>query len=196
MASKNIAELLEGNKIFQNSNKDFKDLLKGQNPSFVIVACSDSRVTPSILLNSKLGEIFEIRTAGNTIGDIETGSIEYAVEHLGTKNIMILAHTNCGAVREAQKLFDIKIRKEIESKKEQTSLEKLALGIYQNISRDSSNREDDTKAAIDNAFVQKEELKKSEIIKRHLENGSLKLYIGLYDMASGNIEIINEEGKP
>jgi carbonic anhydrase len=64
-----------------------------------VVTCSDSRVAPEILFDQGIGDLFVIRNAGNLISDIDMGSIEYAVEHLHTKLIVVLGHTECGAIK-------------------------------------------------------------------------------------------------
>jgi carbonic anhydrase len=64
----------------------------------VIVGCSDSRIPPEILFDQGIGDIFVIRDAGNIVDDVALGSIEYAVDHLGTKLVVILGHSKCGAV--------------------------------------------------------------------------------------------------
>src|SRR5678810_494388 len=76
-----------------------RELKKGQNPFVVVVSCSDSRLPPELIFDQGLGDVFSIRTAGNVIGDYELGSIEYAVEHLHCKLIVVLGHENCGAVQ-------------------------------------------------------------------------------------------------
>lgn len=76
-------------------------LTRGQHPSAVIITCSDSRVPPELIFNATLGELFVIRTAGEVVADIELGSVEYAVDHLDTKLIVVLGHTSCGAVSAA-----------------------------------------------------------------------------------------------
>ncbi len=75
-----------------------RELKKGQHPFCVIVSCSDSRVPPELIFDQGLGDVFSIRTAGNIIGDYELGSIEYAVEHLSCKLIVVLGHEDCGAI--------------------------------------------------------------------------------------------------
>ena len=70
----------------------------GQHPYAVIITCSDSRVPAEHIFNAGIGELFVIRTAGNVIGDFELGSVEYGAEHLGAKLVVVLGHTNCGAV--------------------------------------------------------------------------------------------------
>jgi carbonic anhydrase len=75
------------------------ELKKGQNPFAVVISCSDSRLPPELIFDQGLGDIFSIRTAGNVIGDYELGSIEYAIEHLHCKLIIVLGHENCGAIQ-------------------------------------------------------------------------------------------------
>lgn len=75
----------------------------GQKPYAVIVACSDSRVIPEYIFSTGIGELFVVRVAGNVIDKHQLGSIEYAVEHLGCKLVMVLGHTHCGAVGAAVK---------------------------------------------------------------------------------------------
>ena len=70
----------------------------GQKPYAVIVSCSDSRVIPEYIFSAGLGELFVVRVAGNVIDNHQLGSIEYAVEHLGCKLVVVLGHTQCGAV--------------------------------------------------------------------------------------------------
>ena len=89
---------------------DFKPLAAGQNPVACIVACADSRVTPEILFDLGIGELFVVRVAGNYVdgaGPTVKGSIEYAVAELGVSLIMILGHSQCGAIKAAiQHLHD------------------------------------------------------------------------------------------
>ncbi len=75
-----------------------RELKSGQHPFAVVVCCSDSRVSPEILFDQGLGDIFVVRTAGNIIGDYELGSIEYAVEHLHASLVVVMGHENCGAI--------------------------------------------------------------------------------------------------
>jgi carbonic anhydrase len=77
------------------------DLAKDQKPFAVIVSCSDSRVPPELVFDVSLGDIFVIRTAGEVADNVVVGSIEYAIEHLGTRLIVVLGHQRCGAVSAA-----------------------------------------------------------------------------------------------
>lgn len=74
---------------------------EGQFPIAVVVSCSDSRVPPEIVFDQGLGDLFVVRTAGEVVDAIALGSVEYAIEHLGVKLIVVLGHEDCGAVRAA-----------------------------------------------------------------------------------------------
>ncbi|WP_304199569.1 carbonic anhydrase [Flavobacterium alvei] len=76
-----------------------RELKKGQHPFAIVVSCSDSRVPAELVFDQGLGDIFSIRTAGNVMGDYELGSIEYAVEHLDCKLIVVMGHKDCGAIK-------------------------------------------------------------------------------------------------
>jgi carbonic anhydrase len=76
-------------------------LAKDQKPFAVIVSCSDSRVPPELVFDVSLGDIFVVRTAGEVVDAVALGSIEYAIEHLGTRLIVVLGHQRCGAVSAA-----------------------------------------------------------------------------------------------
>jgi len=105
-ASQAWQKLLAGNRRFSSgkmlhprlSKARRADLVKTQKPFAVVLSCSDSRVPPEILFDQGLGDLFVIRSAGNVIDDVAIGSIEYAVEHLGVKLILVLGHEKCGAV--------------------------------------------------------------------------------------------------
>lgn len=106
-ADEALALLKEGNKRFctnqmLHQHQDLatvKDLTEGQHPFAIVISCSDSRVTPEIIFDQGLGDVFSIRTAGNVMADYEEGSIEYAADHLGTKLVVVLGHTHCGAIK-------------------------------------------------------------------------------------------------
>lgn len=74
----------------------------GQKPYAVIVSCSDSRVIPECIFSAGIGDLFVIRVAGNVIDKYQLGSIEYAAEHLCCKLVVVLGHTQCGAVGAAK----------------------------------------------------------------------------------------------
>ena len=100
--------LAQGNKRFvsgqsrpHNWLEKRKELAKGQQPKVAVLSCSDSRVPPEILFDQGLGDLFVVRSAGNSADAIGLGSLEYAVEHLGSTVIVVLGHQSCGAVKAA-----------------------------------------------------------------------------------------------
>jgi carbonic anhydrase len=168
-----IEKLIAGNKRFLEEktihpHQNKKSVLENQNeqhPFAVIVTCSDSRVAPEILFDQGIGDLFVIRNAGNLISDIDMGSIEYAVEHLDVKLIVVLGHTECGAIKAyvSDKNNDYKkhhnhiddivetIANEQEEKQEekQHSKEKNILGCI------NANIEHSTKAIENNPIIKK-----------------------------------------
>ncbi len=102
------AKLEAGNKRFvsgkahpHNYAEQRQGLVKGQQPEVAVLSCSDSRVPPEILFDQGLGELFVVRAAGNSADALGIGSLEYAVEHLGSTVIVVLGHQSCGAVKAA-----------------------------------------------------------------------------------------------
>jgi carbonic anhydrase len=114
-----LPQLLEGNKRFMNGElahprrkpEDFVPLAEGQAPLTAIVCCADSRVAPELIFDQGVGDLFVIRVAGNVItgaGASVKGSIEYAVAELDVRLIVVLGHSQCGAVKAAIKHIDVK----------------------------------------------------------------------------------------
>lgn len=99
-----LIRLKKGNKEYI-SHSDAKRRLetaeKGQHPYAIVVCCSDSRVIPEQIFDADNGDLFVIRVAGNVLDNHQMGSIEYAADHLDCKNIIVLGHTGCGAVKAA-----------------------------------------------------------------------------------------------
>jgi len=104
-----LARLKAGNERFANSKISAgkpvaarrAETAKEQHPFAIVVACADSRSAPEIIFDQTIGDLFVIRTAGNLVDDYALGSIEYAVDHLGTRLIVVLGHERCGAVTAA-----------------------------------------------------------------------------------------------
>ena len=76
-------------------------LTHGQQPFAVILGCADSRIPPEIIFDQGLGDLFVVRTAGQVVDTVVLGSLEYAVEHLAVRLLLILGHQDCGAVKAA-----------------------------------------------------------------------------------------------
>lgn len=102
-----LQRLKEGNKSYINCKTGAGDISpekrlhtyqNGQHPYAVIVSCADSRVIPEGIFSAGIGDLFVIRVAGNVVDNYPLGSVEYAVEHLNCKLVVVLGHTGCGAV--------------------------------------------------------------------------------------------------
>ena len=109
-AEEALTRLKDGNAKFLNATTPIADVSpqirektaqEGQFPYAVIVTCSDSRVIPEDIFSAGIGELFVIRVAGFVVNKTQLGSIEYAVDHLGSPLVVVLGHTQCGAIAAA-----------------------------------------------------------------------------------------------
>jgi carbonic anhydrase len=113
-ADEALKRLLEGNDRFVKGRDAHPhlgsarraDLLRDQEPFATIVGCSDSRVPPEIIFDQGLGDLFDVRVAGNVIDEDVLASVEYATLHLRTPLVLVLGHESCGAVSATLELFD------------------------------------------------------------------------------------------
>lgn len=153
-ATEALEKLKEGNLRYLDATSnpgDISSLIRkktceeGQYPYAVVITCSDSRVIPESIFSAGIGELFVIRVAGNVMDNHQLGSIEYAVDHLGSKLVVVLGHTHCGAVGAAMgsdpsgyvKFITDEIRKAIGDEKDE--LRASCLNVEQSVSviRDS-----------------------------------------------------------
>jgi len=185
-------ELLEeGNKRFVNNLKVNRNLLQqanetsdGQHPFAAILSCIDSRTSAELIFDQGLGDVFSIRIAGNIINEDILGSMEFACKVAGSKIIVVLGHTKCGAVKGACDHVEMgnltslltKIRPAVED--ESTTVE----------NRSSSNGEFVEKvAAINVKRTVKSITERSPILKEMLEKGEIGLIGGIHDIATGEV---------
>jgi carbonic anhydrase len=113
-ADEALKRLLEGNGRFVDGHSQHPhegsarrgDLLAEQEPFATIVGCSDSRVPPEIIFDQGLGDLFDVRVAGNVIDEGVLASVEYATLHLHTPLVLLVGHESCGAVTAALEAFD------------------------------------------------------------------------------------------
>ena len=112
-----LRKLLEGNQRFvkgeatgpRRTPEDFRPLAAGQRPGAIILGCADSRVPPELIFDQGVGDLFIVRVAGNVVGGggaLVKGSIEYGVAELGVPLVMVLGHSECGAIKAAIKHMD------------------------------------------------------------------------------------------
>ena len=151
-----------------------------QSPFAVIVGCSDSRVSPEIVFDQGIGDLFIVRVAGNVIGNLELDSIDYAALDLGAVCVIILGHQNCGAVNAVIEGHT----KNIES------VAKLIEPAVQEAKRTA--QADLLSAAIkENAHRMKQFLLDAKVIKKLSQQKKISVHAAYYDLDSGVVEWID-----
>lgn len=191
MSQNILNELLEGNNRFANEANEFPRLdknrrlegLNGQSPKAIIIGCADSRVPPELIFDQGLGDLFVLRVAGNIVDEAIIGSVEYAVAHLETPLLMVLSHTNCGAVGAAISTSVEEAPGSIGSLVEaiQPAVEKVRgmEGDFQ----DNATKE--------NARLVAESLKsEGTIIKNAFEGKKLEIVSAYYDLETGLVTVL------
>lgn len=171
-------------------------LVNGQKPHSILLSCSDSRVPPEVLFDQGLGDIFVVRVAGNILDDATAASIEYAVEHLGTRLIVVMGHDSCGAVKAA-------LNSACDAHAPSPDLDHLITTLHRSVGcKSEKNRdieyllENDPllrKPAMKNAeFVAHHMLKRSTIIRDHVEHGEVKIIPAHYSLKEGSVYFESE----
>ena len=179
--SEGLQSLIDGNRRYAEDKLLHADhsadrrnaLLQGQKPFATIVSCSDSRVTPEIIFDQGVGDLFVVRVAGNVIGPIELDSIDYSVRVLGSSLILVLGHESCGAVQAVME-------------KNTADIEQIA-ALIQPALKKSTDLEMAIKANVQ-YFVAS--LKKSPLLKRLMAERKLECVGAYYEIATGNVEIL------
>jgi carbonic anhydrase len=180
--------LREGNKRFINNLKtdhDHFELInqtrEGQYPFAVILSCMDSRTSVELVFDQGLGDLFSIRVAGNIVNNDILASLEYAVKYIGSKVLMVLGHTECGAIKSAkQGVTDGHITDLL--KRIQPSISKALL-------HDDKNYLFDDKVAYANVENSLEEiLTRSEIVKDMFKKGQIGIVGGVYNIENGQVD--------
>lgn len=164
--------------------KDIKRLSAGQKPHSVVLSCSDSRVPPEVIFDQKLGEIFTVRTAGEVVEPGVIGTIEYAVEHLGVRNLLVLGHTNCGAVKAALSTLE---GKDAGSNNLNHLVQDIHPRLEQFKDRSPSGNFVEEGWANVNGVV-KDLMKRSKILEEKIKSGALKINSGVYDLETGMVD--------
>jgi len=184
-----LKELMGGNERFVASNLTHpnqsasrrSEVAGGQHPFAIILACADSRLSPEIIFDQGLGDLFVIRVAGNIIDDAILGSIEYAAAHLHSPLMVVLGHSNCGAVGATVAGGDL-----------EGHLPSLAQAIQPAV-EEAKNQGGDLldNAVRANAKMVAEQLKSSEPVLANLvSTGQLKVVAARYSLETGKVEVL------
>ena len=190
---KALLSLKEGNERFQNRKREernlieqVKDTSEGQYPFATVLSCIDSRVSAELIFDQGIGDIFSIRIAGNFVNTDILGSMEFACKLAGTRLIVVLGHTSCGAVKGAcddAKLGNLtsmlaKIKPAVDS---------TTLPSDINI-RNSSNISFVNDVAVKNVELNIQNiLNSSEVISEMVNNEEVKIIGAMYDVSSGAV---------
>ncbi len=180
--------LQEGNKRFINNLNTDHDHLEminetreGQYPFAVILSCMDSRTSAELIFDQGLGDLFSVRVAGNIVNNDILASLEYAVKYVGSKVLMVLGHTECGAIKSAkQGVKDGHITDLL--KRIQPSISKALLN------GDKDHLFDDSVAYANVENSLEEILTRSDIIKEMFANGEIGLVGGIYCVETGQVD--------
>lgn len=178
-------DLAAGNQRFAQGHSSSQDytaqrqkLTKDQHPKAALLSCSDSRVSPEILFDQGLGDLFVIRVAGNSADAIGLGSLEYAVEHLGVTEIVVLGHESCGAVKAACS----------GSKMPTSNLEALVAPVTESCALAKHEKAADVIDFAVKDHVHRSAanlLAKSEVLKHASDEGKLRIVEAVYSLDTG-----------
>jgi carbonic anhydrase len=186
-ADEALKDLLAGNERFvagktlnpRQSPADFSKLALGQAPDAVIVGCADSRVPPEILFDQGVGDLFVIRVAGNVVsgaGPTVKGSIAYAVVVLGAPLVMVLGHSQCGAVKSALETKELTLPESIRDLVRMVS---------------TGGEKDLDRAIVANVRAGVAKLKSLEpTLTHYVETKRLKVVGAVYNLASGKVTLV------
>ena len=187
-----IEILQQGNERFVNNVKRQHDMLSvrdelkdKQHPFASILSCSDSRTTVELIFDQNLGDIFSVRLAGNVASTLAIGSLEFSTEYLGSKLVVVMGHSNCGAVKAACDHFKGGNIGEI------INMIDPAVSLETTVSsdRNSSNTSFVDKVCWHNVHEQINNIKQhSEIINQMVIDNQIALVGAVYDLASGSVQ--------
>jgi carbonic anhydrase len=190
-----LKRLLEGNARYVAGKAIHPDadlarratLANGQQPFATVLACADSRVAPELIFDEGLGDIFDVRVAGNVVDDAVMGSIEYAVVHLSCPLVMVLGHESCGAVTATLAALDGKGSAE----DRETKIGALAAAIMPAAKSAPAGPQRLDAAVVANARGQAVRLlNESPAVKSHVAAGKLKVVAARYDLHNGKVTLL------
>jgi carbonic anhydrase len=188
-----LRSLLDGNLRFvehrsrhpHQSAQRMQELAQGQHPIATILSCADSRVPAELLFDVGLGDVFNVRVAGNVVNPEVIGSLEYAVALLNTPLLIVLGHERCGAVTAA-----------VQHQSVPGSIGAFVRDIEPAIALASIAESDDPAVAIDKTVMANVHLQidrllaRSALIRDRISNGSLKVVGARYDLDSGAVRVV------
>ena len=157
---------------------------EGQHPKAVVLTCSDSRACPETLFEVEPGHLFVIRVAGNVLNSEILASLEYAVLELGIPLILVLGHTECGAIKMALS------HQTKQSPAASPFLEKLLSGIISQIQNAEGSKNEEEALRSHTEGVVSAIAKESSLLRTAIENKRLDVVGGIHDLRTGKVQIL------
>ena len=200
-----LENLIKGNEDFKNNKfpqmeKELQDLVKyGQHPEIMFIGCSDSRVTPDLMLNTKPGDMFILRNVGNFVPPFKhdedfhgsAAAIEFAIAVLKVKHIIICGHSHCGACKslyeeipDTDSLVHVKTWLNLGMKAKERTLKNKKFTTEEEMYR--ATERNSIRHQLDNLLTYPD-------VKRLLEKGELQIHGWYYNIATGAIEYYKKE---
>jgi carbonic anhydrase len=176
--------LIDNARTFGQRPEEFARLAEGQSPQVLFITCSDSRVVPALITGARPGELFELRTAGNIVPPYasehptsEAATIEYAVEVLGVRDIVVCGHSHCGAVGALVRGDDL------------TAVPAVRDWLVSATPRPSGKAEDPEVAdgVQSHVLTQLLRLRSYPCVERKLAEGELNLHAWYYEVHTGTV---------
>ena len=175
-------EFVAGKIVYDQLKQERDQFDEGQFPPITVLACSDSRVPPELVLNQSLGTLFVIRTAGNVADTFGIASIEYAITEGYTKLIVVLGHENCGAVRASMTGDD-------PGSPNLLGLAQRIRSSFTGLTWDPKNPETVQKGVEANARASATQLiAQSRVIRDAVMTGKVKIVTATYDLNTGEVK--------
>ena len=161
------------------------ELVDGQSPFAVIIACSDSRVPVELIFDQGLGDLFVIRVAGNIVAPSQIGSVEFAAANLGTKLVVVLGHSNCGVVDATLK--ELSLRQEIRSPNLRSIVNRICPAVE---ALDNPSLNDAVVANVRNSVARLRS--GSGILEALIDSGDLTVVGAKYSIESGVVDFLDD----
>jgi carbonic anhydrase len=195
-----LKELVEGNNRFlqetsiqsaQTSLRKLKKLaVTGQLPKAIVLCCSDSRAPVEIIFDQDIGDLFVIRVAGNIIAPSLAGSIEFASSAFGTRLVLVMGHTKCGAIKAT--LDHLESSRKITSENINSIVQRIEPHISSIAERNDLSDEEKWEQAVEaNARASVEQLSRfSPFIESRVQQGIIKIIGSVLDLSTGRVNLL------
>ena len=196
-----LEQLQEGNRRFVADEIDAEslasrahqaDLSGGQSPFAIVLACSDSRVPVELVFDQGFGDLFVIRVAGNIVAPSQIGSIEYAASQFGTQLVVVLGHSNCGAV--IATLDELSLEQTLRSPNLRAIVDRIRPAVEPVISSHRNGDKDKLVEAAVRANIRASAERLSHgslILEQLIEAGDLVVVGAEYSIETGKVEFFD-----